>query len=467
MTKNRTLLADTGHPVGVRVRMVLGLVVLVTACAVWGPGLFQGAEGSGVSSKPARFLLAAAAVLGASHLLGALMRRWRQPAVIGEILGGLLMGPSALGLVWPDATAWLFPAQVLAPLGLAAQLGLVLFMFLLGSELRTDQVKGPGSTGVVVLGAMGVPFVAGAGIAFLAADTLTGRAGHSTASVLFFGLAISITALPVLARILVDLGLARSQVGVSALAVAATGDGAAWTVLALILANTGLSGFASAWTTPCLALALLLVTVFCVKPALAALERRARGNGPVLLAVLVVGALSYAAVTELIGLHAAVGAFLFGTAAPRGSEAVERAGRRLRGFVVTVMVPLFFAQIGLSTSVTVLGTDPGGWVLLAVVLVAAVGSKVAGAGAAARLMGMSGPEALRFGILMNCRGVTELVVASIGLQYGLVSDAGFSILVLVAIVTTAVTGPLLRVLAAREAARVPSAARESVSLTPP
>ncbi|MCT9008502.1 cation:proton antiporter domain-containing protein [Streptomyces rhizosphaerihabitans] len=465
MTKNRASLADTNHPVGVRVRMVLGLLVLVTACAVWGPGLLQGAEGSGVSSKPARFLLAAAAVLGASHLLGALMRRWRQPAVIGEILGGLLMGPSVLGLVWPDATAWLFPAEVLAPLGLAAQLGLVLFMFLLGSELRTDQVTRPGSTGVVVLGAMGVPFVAGAGIALFAAEKLTGGAGHSTASVLFFGLALSITALPVLARILVDLELAKSRVGVSALAAAATGDGAAWTVLALILANTGLSGFTSAWTTPCLAVALVLVTVFCVKPALAALERRVRDNGPVLLAVLVVGALSYAAVTELIGLHAAVGAFLFGAAAPRGSKAVERTGLRLRGFVVTVMLPLFFAQIGLSTSVALLGSDLGSWLLLAVVLVAAVGSKVVGAGAAARLTGMSGPEALRFGFLMNCRGVTELVVASIGLQYGLVSEVGFTILVLVAIVTTAVTGPLLRVLAAREAARASSAAREPECLT--
>ncbi|TKK87211.1 cation/H(+) antiporter [Herbidospora galbida] len=386
----------------------------------------------------AQFLIAVAVILAVCHLCGALMRRWGQPPVLGEILGGLLLGPSALGLVWPEAGAWLFTADTRASLGLAAQLGLVVFMFLLGCELRTGQLGRRRVVLATVAGGMGLPFVLGAGLALLAVPMLIAPGAEQADFVLFFGLAIAITALPVLARILVDLGIEHTRIGTVALSSAALGDGLAWLVITLILAGTG-----QVATTAGLALALILATVFLVRPALAYVVARIRSD-QFLLAVLIVGAITFSALTQLINLHPVIGAFLFGVAVPRDNPAVERIGRQLQGFTIAVLLPLFFAGVGLGTSVGLLGGSFGNWMLFAAVLLIAVAAKVVGAGGGARLAGLPGREAMSLGILMNCRGVTELVVASIGLSEGLINQLGFTMLVLVAVITTAVTGPLIR-----------------------
>ncbi len=414
-----------------------GLVVLAGAAVLWGPELVHGGPGDPV----ARFLFSVAVILFVCHVFGALLRRFGQPAVLGEVIGGLVLGPSVLGLLWPGSRAALFPEPVLTALGYAAQLGLIVFMFLLGCELRTDRLGGTRVVGATVVGGMGLPFAAGALIAVAAPVLGSG----SLAYVLFFGLALSITALPVLARILVDLGLADSRLGVTALSAAAVGDGAAWLVLTVILAGTGLSGTGDIATTAGLAAALIVVTLLCVRPALRVLVART-GSPQLLLGGLVVGAIGYAGLTQLIGLHPVIGAFLFGVVVPRDAPAVTRIGEQLQGFAIAILLPLFFAGVGLSTSVGLLGGSVGNWLLFAVVLVAATVTKFVGAGTAARLAGLPAQDAVRLGTLMNCRGVTELVVATIGLQYGLVSELGFTILVLVAILTTAATGPLMRVL---------------------
>jgi Kef-type K+ transport system membrane component KefB len=443
MTDSGTAAAPRALGPGERRRMAAGLVVFAAAGAVAVSALRHGTHGSSEISPTARFLFACAVVLGVCHATAALFRRFGQPGVVGEILSGLILGPSVLGAVWPHAEKTVFPASVIGPLGLAAQLGLLMFMFLVGSELRFDRVRARTAAGSV-LGAMGLPLAAGLAIAATAAGTLTGPAGHRAASIVFFGLAVSITSLTALARILDERGLTATDVGSSALATAALGDGVAWMGFALILALSGVGGFQSPWVTPSLTLGLVAATFLAVKPALAAVERRAAGNSSMLLTSLIVGTVGYATLTEAIGLHAAFGAFLFGTALPRGSRQVEMVDRQLSGFVVTVMLPLFFAQIGLSTSAALLGSHGDGWALLALVLVAAAATKVVGAGAGARLTGMGTRDALRFGILMNCRGVTELIAASIGLKAGLVSPTGFAILVLVALITTAATTPLFQ-----------------------
>ncbi|MFF4616657.1 cation:proton antiporter domain-containing protein [Nonomuraea jabiensis] len=421
---------------------------------------------AGSPDQLARFLLAVAVILAVCHLCGNLMSRWRQPPVLGEILGGLLLGPSVLGLLWPEAGQWLFTSAVKANLNVAAQLGLVVFMLLLGCELRTGQIGSRRIVGAAALGGMGLPFLLGAGTALLAMPLLIGPGAAPADFVLFFGLATAITALPVLARILVDVGLDRTRIGAVALSSAALGDGIAWLVLTLILAGTG-----EMVTTAALALALLLGTVLLVRPALAALVRRIGGD-QVLLAVLVIGAITFSALTQLINLHPVIGAFLFGVAVPRDSPAVERIGRQLQGFTIAVLLPLFFAGVGLGTSIGLIGASPESWLLFAGVLVVAVAAKVAGAGGAARLAGLPGRQALSLGILMNCRGVTELVVASIGLEYGLINQLCFAVLVLVAVVTTAATGPLMRRRAQREltpdscqnsAAPIPMTGNEFVS----
>lgn len=396
-----------------------------------------------------RFLLAVGAILLVSHFCGELLRRLGQPPVLGEIVGGLLLGPSVLGLIWPSGGAWLFSPEVLSNLDRAAQLGLVVFMFLLGCELRTDRIERKSLVGAVVLGGMGLPFVAGIGVAFAASSVLAGAGAPKAGFVLFFALALAITAMPVLARILVDLKIERTGIGALSLTSAAVGDGIAWLTLTLILVGTGVHGSGNVVTTAILAVTLVVVTQVVVRRVLSRLVTRIESE-KVMTVVLLVGAIGFAVLTQMLGLHALLGAFLFGTAVPRDCPIVERISEQLRGFTVVVLLPLFFALVGLSTSIGLLGTDVSHWLLFAGVLVVAQLTKFLGAGGAARLAGLPGRQAIQLGTLMNCRGVTELVVATIGLKYGLVNQLGFTILVLVAVVTTAITGPLMRFLMRRE-----------------
>lgn len=400
-----------------------------------------------------RFLLAVAVILAVCHLIGALLARLGQPRVVGEILGGLLLGPSALGGWWAGGWAWLFAPEVIRVVEMAAQLGLVVFMFLLGSELQFGHVRARRrAVAWVVAGAVGLPLLTGAGLAWAGRDLISDPVHPTPARVAFFAIALSITALPVLARILVDLKLAGTPLGSLALTCAAVGDGIAWAGLTVLLGVVGVSGSGDVVATAALAAALLLVTFIVVRPVLAAVmttvHTRATGRLP-LMPVLVAGVLAFAAAAHLVGLHPALGGFLFGLAMPRGSAAVARVHEQLWSFVVLVLLPLFFAGVGLHTTIGSVGGSPAAWLLLGAVLAVAVGAKVAGAGAGARLAGIAPREALQLGALMNCRGVTELVVAAIGFHYQLVNARGLTVLVLMALVTTALTGPLMRAFGGR------------------
>jgi Kef-type K+ transport system membrane component KefB len=361
--------------------------------------------------------------------------------VLGEIIGGLLLGPSALGLIAPEGRAWLFPSHILAALDTVAQLGLIVFLFLMGCDLRLGAIERKRTVAATVLGGTGLPFLAGVGLAVAAGSALAGDAPPVT-HVLFIGLALSITALPVLARILVDLKIDRDDVGVIALTSAAVGDGLSWIVLAVIMAMAGAGDTSQLLPRLALALAFLLVMVLCVRPALALLVRRVRSD-QALVAGLVIGAVASAALAQQIDLHPMIAAFLFGTLVPR-TDAVARVSEQLQGFTITILLPLFFAGVGLKTSFGLIGSDLTGWLLFAAVLATAMVSKILGAGGAARLAGLPPREALRLGTLMNCRGITELVVATVGLQAGLINEYGFTVLVLVAVITTATTGVVMR-----------------------
>jgi Kef-type K+ transport system membrane component KefB len=391
----------------------------------------------------ARFLLAVAVILLVCHLLGSVLAAWGQPRVVGEILGGLLLGPSGLGAVWAGGRDWLFPTEVVTVVRLAAELGLVVFMFLLGCELPLQLVRRHRAVVTwVVTGATGLPLLAGAGVAWAGHDLIAGPAHSMPLHIGFFALAMSITAVPVLARILADLRLTRTPVGTLALTCAAAGDGVTWAALAVLFGLAGSGG--DPVGTIALAVALVAATVGIIRPGLAAVFRRWEASPAQLLPVLVAGLLGFAALAQLVGLHPVLGGFLFGLVLPRQPAVLAQVEGHLRGFAVTVLLPLFFAGIGLHAAIGTLGSSAEAWGLLVAVLLVAIGGKLVGGAGAARLAGLPGRDALRVGALLNCRGVTELVVAAAGFQLQLVSSRGLTLLVLMALVTTALTGPLVR-----------------------
>jgi len=335
---------------------------------------------------------------------------------------------------------------VLSTIDLAGQFGLVVFMFLLGSELRVDRLVGNRTkVALIVAGSITLPFAAGLGFAALTPRWFAPSDVSLPIYLVFFGLAVSITALPVLARILTDHGVETSETGTLTLTAAAIGDGLAWGALTVILVAASAHDTTQLIVRAVLAIMLVVLAFTVFRRALAALLRliSQRANDSGTLAMLVAGAAAFAATTEAIGLHPVVGAFLFGVIQPRKHPVLMRANARLNDFAAVILLPLFFASVGLKANFTAFG-DSAGWLLLAGTLVVAVASKFLGAAGGATLAGAGRGQALRIGALMNCRGITELVIANVGLQQGMITTLGYTIIVLVATVTTAVTGPLAR-----------------------
>ncbi|NYI06022.1 cation:proton antiporter [Allostreptomyces psammosilenae] len=394
-----------------------------------------------------KLLFALPLVYAACHVVAWLCRRIGQPPVIGEIVAGILLGPSLLGWLWPTAFDWLFPPYLLPVLNVLGQLGLLAFMFLVGHELDLAHIRGRGAAALAISHvSIALPLLCGVLLAFGMFGTFAPHGVPFFAFALFLGVSMSITAFPVLARILTDRGLYDTPLGALALTCAAICDVTAWCLLAVVVATTDGGSLSHVAWTLALSVAFTALMLLVVRPALARLlAARALPAGAV-LPVLFGGAALSALATELIGVHAIFGAFLFGVITPRGTVEGGRAAGHLQAVTVPLLLPLFFVHIGLLTRFELLGGDAGLWLwCLAAIAVATVG-KWGGTTVVARTQGLGRRESLALGSLMNCRGLTELIVLGIGLELGVITPTLFTILVITALVTTALTSPALAVL---------------------
>ncbi len=392
-----------------------------------------------------------ALVIVVARLAGMAVSKVGIPPVVGEIAAGVLLGPSLLGM---ELSNDLFPVDQRGFLTILAQVGLVLFMFVVGLELDVSLVKGRGRVaGSVSVLSILLPFTLGIGLAHLfvttdATEALKPAGADFWPFALFMGAAMSITAFPVLARILTDRRMHRTETGGLALACAATDDVIAWTLLAVVLAISGVDsghGHLPSWAIY-LAIPFVLLALFVVRPALTGLTTAYKKAGeltPTILSVVLVGMLLFSATTEVLGIHYIFGAFLFGAIIPHENAAALRHEIlvRLEQISVLLLLPVFFLISGLQVNIQGLGAKhiiP----LLAILAVAIIG-KYVGAYVGARMQKVPHWQASSLGLLMNTRGLTELIILNVGLQKGLLSPELFTMMVIMALVTTVMTGPLL------------------------
>jgi Kef-type K+ transport system membrane component KefB len=390
-------------------------------------------------------LLALIVIIAASRLLGTLFGFLHQPRVIGEVIAGILLGPSLLGRVAPALQSYLLPDTIAPYLGIVAQVGVILFMFLVGLELDTGLLRERSHTTFAISHASIVlPFLLGALLALWLYPVLSTQQVNFVHFALFMGVSMSVTAFPVLARILTDRGMQRSRLGVIALSCAAVDDVTAWCLLAAIVGLVRAQG-TSALVTLGLTLAYVGFMVIVARRGVEKWLRRTALTSEVsegASAAVLVGLLVSALITESIGIHALFGAFLLGAIIPHDSTLARELAGKLHDLVVVLLLPAFFAFTGMRTRLSLLSSATDVLYCALIVLVACLG-KFGGTTLAARLTGLPLREAAALGVLMNTRGLMELIVLNVGLDLGVISPRLFAMLVVMAIVTTLATSPLL------------------------
>jgi Kef-type K+ transport system membrane component KefB len=391
-----------------------------------------------------------AAVIGLGFVLGRAFKYIGQPPVIGEVIAGIVLGPSLLGAISPEAMHWLIPDRAADPEGhvksalkMIAQLGVILYMFLVGLELNGAKLKHQAHATIAVSHAsIVVPFVLGAALALPLYPILSHQGVPFTSFALFLGAAMSVTAFPVLARILSDRGMEKSEIGVLALGCAAADDVTAWCLLAFVV-GVAQSKMEEGFGVIAGALAFILVMFFVVRPLLARLAKPQAALHPAAIPVAFVAVLLCALATELIGIHAVFGAFLLGAVIPHDSLLAREFTRRMKDVVTVLLLPAFFALAGLQTDIRLMGSSQSVLICIAIIAIATIG-KFGGTFAAAKLAGRDSRTAAALGAMMNTRGLMGLIVLDIGLNLGVISPALFSMMVVMAIITTLATAPALK-----------------------
>lgn len=394
-----------------------------------------------------RLLLQLIVIVLAARAFGAVARRLGQPPVIGEIAAGVLLGPSLLGWIAPDASRYLFPAASMPILQLLSQIGVLLFMFIVGVELEPSYLRGKAHTAIAVSHfSIIFPFVLGVALSLALYTHYAPRGVPFYAFALFSGIAMSITAFPVLARILAERHLTHTPLGTTAITCAAVDDVTAWTILAFVVAVTTAGGAVNMLLAiVALSVIFVLLMIFVGRPVLQRVlnpEKDGETLSKERMAIALAVMLSSALVTEIIGIHALFGAFVAGAIMPFGGAFRTLLRERLDSVSSVLLLPLFFAYTGLRTQIGLLDDFASWAICLGIILVATAG-KLGGTVIAARWTGLPWRDSVALGALMNTRGLMELVALNVGYDLGILTPEIFAMMVLMALVTTGMTGPLL------------------------
>lgn len=385
-------------------------------------------------------------IIVAARIFGYVCKRIGQPTVIGEIFAGIFLGPSFIGSYFPEFSSMLFPVSSLGNLQFLSQIGLILFMFVIGMELDLEVLKKRANDAFVISHAsIIIPFTLGAGLAYFLYNEFAPEGVKFLSFALFLGISMSITAFPVLARIIQERGMAKSKVGSMAITCAAVDDITAWCLLAAVIAIVKAGSFVSSLYTILLAGAYVVFMFTLVQPFLKRLgdiySHKENLSKPVVgIFFIVLLASSY--MTEVIGIHALFGAFVAGVIMPARANFRSLFIEKTEDIAVVMLLPLFFVFTGLRTEIGLLN-DIHLWKVSAAIILVAVTGKFLGSAVAAKLTGVNWKESLTIGALMNARGLMELVVLNIGFDLGVLDAGIFTMMVLMALVTTVMTGPAL------------------------
>ncbi|WP_013321841.1 cation:proton antiporter [Gloeothece verrucosa] len=385
-------------------------------------------------------------VIGLSRLMGLAFRWLKQPQVIGEIVAGIMLGPSLFGLIAPHLAGAFFPAEAIPYLEVLSEVGLIFFMFLIGLELNPKYLKGNLDIAILISHvSILVPFVLGSFLSLILYPLVSNSGVSFTAFAMFLGAAMSITAFPVLARIITENNLQKTRLGTLALTCAAVDDVTAWCLLAVAIAVTRSGSMIGALPTIIYSAIYITLMMTVGRKWLQKFAKYYTRTGrltQVMLAVIYMAVVASALITEIIGIHLIFGAFLLGAVMPKNAGLTRELAEKTEDFILIFLLPVFFAYSGLRTQVGLLNR-PELWLLCLAVLAVAIIGKYVGTYIAARFSGVEHREASALGWLMNTRGLTELIVLNIGLSLGVISPLMFTMLVIMALVTTFMTSPLL------------------------
>jgi Kef-type K+ transport system membrane component KefB len=391
-------------------------------------------------------LLQIIVILAISRIFGILFSKIGQPSVVGEIVAGIVLGPSVMGLFFPGYLTFLFPSDTLKNLQFLSQIGLTFFMFMIGMELDLHKIKNKAKDALVIShSSIVVPFFLGVVLSYFIYEKFAPANVSFLVFSLFMGIAMSITAFPVLARIVKERGLTKTPLGIMVISCAAADDVTAWCILAGVIAIAKAGNILSTLYTIIPAILYISAMFYLVRPWLKkimAASGTQENLNKKIVTIVFLTLLTSAFVAEIIGIHLLFGAFLAGTIMPQGARVKELLTEKVEDISVIVFLPIFFAVTGLRTQIGLLN-EGHLWVTCASVIFVAVLGKFGGSAVSAKLVGQSWKDSLSIGALMNTRGLMELIVLNIGYDLGILSPEIFAIMVLMALATTFMTGPSL------------------------